>query len=191
MKKKNRICINLLIVMGFALILANSCKKDSSTALSLGDSYMGGKVAYILVNSDPGYDANVPHGLISATTDQSTGIMWWNGSSSITGAIAIAFGTGNTNTNTIVTSQGAGSSYAAKLCSDLVLGGYSDWYLPSKDELFILYTNRLVIGNFASSQYWSSSEVSTGSALLQGFSSGIQGGGGKGVLANVRAVRSF
>jgi hypothetical protein len=48
-----------------------------------------------------------------------------------------------------------------------------------------------VIGNFASSSYWSSSEVSTGSAFLHGFSSGIQGSGGKGFLANVRAVRSF
>jgi len=187
---KNRICIRLLIALGLVLILTNSCKKDNSTALLAGDSYLGGKVAYILVNSDLGYDANVPHGLIAAPTDQSAGIIWWNGSSSITGAIATAYGTGNANTNTIVTSQGAGS-YAAKLCSDLVLGEYSDWYLPSKDELFILYTNRLLIGNFASTSYWSSSEFSTGSALLHGFSSGNQGSGGKGYLANVRAVRSF
>jgi hypothetical protein len=190
MKNKSRISIYMLFVLGFTLILANGCKKDSSTVLLVGDSYMGGKIAYILVNGDAGYDAKVQHGLISATTDQSTSIMWWNGTSSVTGAIATAYGTGNANTNTNVASQGAGS-YAAKLCSDLVSGGYSDWYLPSKDELFILYTNRVVIGNFASSSYWCSSEVSTGSALLHGFSSGIQGSGGKGFLANVRAVRSF
>jgi hypothetical protein len=190
MREKSRICINLLVVTGFVLLLLNSCKKDNSTVLAVGDSYMGGKIAYILASSDPGYNADVQHGLIAAPTDQSTGIMWWNGSSSVTGATAIIFGTGNANTQTIVTSQGAGS-YAAKLCSDLVLGGYDDWYLPSKDELFILYTNRIVIGGFASSSYWSSSEVSTGSAMLHGFSSGIQGSGGKGYLANVRAVRSF
>lgn len=190
MKKENRIRICLLIIMGFGLIITNSCKKDNSTALSVGDSYLGGKVAYLLVNGNSGYDTNVQHGLIAAPTDQSTGIMWWNGTSSVTGASATAFGTGNANTNSIVTSQGAGN-YAAKLCSDLASGGYNDWYLPSKDELFILYTNRLVIGNFAASSYWSSSEVSTGSAFLHGFSSGIQGTGGKGFIANVRAVRSF
>ena len=176
--------------MGIVLITANSCKKDNSTTLSLGDSYQGGKIAYILKNTDPGYDAIIQHGLISAPTDQSTGIMWWNGTSSVTGATATAYGTGNANTNTIVASQGAGS-YAAKLCSDLALGSYSDWYLPSKDELFILYTNRVVIGNFESSNYWCSSEVSTGTALLYSFSINLQGSGGKGFLANVRAVRSF
>jgi hypothetical protein len=190
MRKKIKICINLLFVTGFVLILINSCMKDKSTTLSVGDSYMGGKVAYILMSSDPGYNADVQHGIIAAPSDQSAGIMWWNGSSSVTGATAISLGTGNANTQTIVTSQGAGN-YAAKLCSDLVLGGYSDWYLPSKDELFILYTNRLLIGGFASSSYWSSSEVSTGSAFQHGFSSGMQGSGGKGFLANVRAVRSF
>lgn len=190
MKKKDGICFYLLIAMGFGLILTNGCKKESSTALSVGESYQGGKVAYLLVNGNPGYDANVQHGLIAAPTDQSTGIVWWNGSSSVTGATATVFGTGNANTNTIVTSQGAGS-YAAKLCSDLVLGGYSDWYLPSKDELFILYTNRLLIGHFDSSNYWCSSEVSTGTAFLYSFSINLQGSGGKGYLANVRSVRTF
>jgi hypothetical protein len=190
MKMEKRNCISFLVAMGLVLTSANSCKKDNSTTLSVGDSYQGGKVAYILKASDPGYDANVSHGLIAASTDQSAGIMWWNGTSSVTGATATAYGTGNANTNTIVASQGAGN-YAAKLCGDLVLGGYSDWFLPSKDELFILYTNRIVIGNFASTSYWSSSEVSTGSAMLDGFSTGIQGSGGKGFLANVRAVRSF
>jgi hypothetical protein len=190
MKKKSGIRICLFILMGFGLIITNSCKKEKSPALSVGDNYQGGKIAFLLVSGNSGYDANVQHGLIAAPSDQSTGIIWWNGTSSVTGATATAFGTGNANTNTIVASQGAGS-YAAKLCSDLSSGGYSDWYLPSKDELFILYTNRVVLGNFAASSYWSSSEVSTGSAFLHGFSSGTQGTGGKGFLANVRAVRSF
>jgi hypothetical protein len=42
-------------------------------------------------------------------------------------------GTGNTNTNLIVAVQGNGN-YAAKICYDLVLNGYSDWFLPSRDE---------------------------------------------------------
>ena len=190
MKKKNRTRNYLLILMGFIFLSTNSCKKENDTVLKIGDGYQGGIVAYLLVQGDAGYEANVPHGLIAAPTDQSTGIMWWNGSSTITGATATSYGTGNANTNTIVTSQGAGT-YAAKLCSDLVLGGYSDWYLPSKDELFILYTNRLIIGHFDSSNYWCSSEVSTGTAFLYSFSINLQGSGGKGYLANVRSVRTF
>ena len=190
MKKERRISIRLWVFMGIVLIAVNSCKKDNSTILSVGDSYQGGKVAYLLVNGNSGYDANVQHGLIASLADQSTGIMWWKGASSITGATATAYGTGNANTNTIVASQGAGN-YAAKLCSDLVSGGYGDWYLPSKDELFILYTNRILIGKFESSSYWCSSEVSTGTAFLYSFSINLQGSGGKGFLGNVRAVRAF
>ena len=190
MKMERRISNCLLVFMGIVLIAATSCKKDEPTVLSVGDSYQGGKVAWLLVNGNPGFDANVQHGLIAALTDQSTGIIWWNGASSLTGATATAYGTGNANTNTIVASQGAGN-YAAKLCSDLVSGGYNDWYLPSKDELFILYTNRVLIGNFDNSNYWCSSEVSAGTALLYSFSINLQGSGGKGFLANVRAVRTF
>ena len=98
------------------------------TTPSIGDNFQGGKVAYIFVSGDPGYVVGETHGLIAAPSDQGTSIQWYNGSTT-TGAIATALGTGNANTTAIVTNQGAGS-YAAKICSDLVLGGYSDWYLP-------------------------------------------------------------
>ena len=127
--------------------------------LIIGDVYKGGIIAYFLQSGDPGYDANVRHGIIAATSDQITGIQWYNGSYTTTGATATAIGTGNANTNLIVTNQGAGS-YAAKLCSDLVLNGYSDWYLPSTGELHKLFVNKASIGGFANYFYWSSSETS-------------------------------
>jgi hypothetical protein len=165
-------------------------KSAKINVISIGDSYKGGKIAYILQVGDPGYVAAEAHGLIAAPSDQSTGIQWYNGGYTITGATATALGTGNDNTATIVASQGAGN-YAAKLCSDLVLGGYANWYLPSKDELNKLYINKVAIGGFANENYWSSTEASINGAWKQHFSSGMQGNLYKNNDYHVRAVRAF
>ena len=132
MKKKTGVFIYTLIIMGFLLFLVISCKKKDTTtppALAVGQSYEGGIIAYIYVSGDPGYVSGETHGLIATPSDQSASITWYNGSFIQTNATSAS--SGSTNTNTIVSVQGPGN-YSAKLCYDLVLGGYSDWYCQAK-----------------------------------------------------------
>ena len=76
-------------------------------------------------------------------------------------------------------------------CRNLNLNGFNDWYLPSKTELNQLYNQRTAIGGFASSFYWSSTEVSNYGAWGQDFGDGFQDANFEDYTGYVRAIRSF
>jgi hypothetical protein len=162
----------------------------SAVPIVVGGSYGGGVIAYILQPGDHGYSTTTPHGLIAAPTDQSVDISWQYDGNTLTGATGTAIGTGQANTTTIVATLGAGS-YAAKLCDDLVLNGYSDWYLPSKDELNKLYINRAEIGGLDGYAYWCSSEVDLNVGWILIVEYGNFYNQTKGSTHYIRAVRAF
>jgi hypothetical protein len=161
----------------------------------LGSTYEGGKVFYIFQPGDePSYVAGETHGLIAAPSDIPS-----NAYRIVVGCYgdygtSTALGTGAANTTKLLACNDAVN--AAKLVDALTDGGYSDWYLPSKDELNKLYLNRNLVGNFTDwiGWYWSSSEfylAPASHAWFQRFSDGSQDGEGKGYQKGIRAIRSF
>jgi len=154
----------------------------------IGQSYQGGILTYILQAGDPDYDSNVPHGLIAAPSDQ-VAAQWGCLYLEITGAEGTAIGTGAQNTIDIMNGCST-AGIAARLCGDLVLGGYSDWYLPSNNELNKLYINRVGLGMDLYS-YWSSKEVGSDNAVCHDFANGGQFQTFKSQGSGVRAIRAF
>ena len=88
---------------------------------------------------------------------------------------------------------------AKTACDELILNGYSDWHLPTKEELNALYVNlkQLGVGGFAPKYYWSSSEyISTGAigyaiAWRQNLNYGTPDFVNQNDGFQVRAVRAF
>lgn len=130
-----------------------------------------------------------------------------NGSNSVVGT-STDLGTGDSNTEALVKAMGnivysksSGNKqteeYAAKACYDYSVTQdgviYDDWFLPSRDELNLLYTvlQENDLGNFEKNAYWSSSEYNGTNSWLQYFYSGYQYAY---VLSNkhyVRPIRAF
>ncbi len=127
----------------------------------------------------------------------------WGGYGTEVGGTGTAVGTGASNTEKIVAKFGNAEpyerniDYAAKLCADLVVtkGGvtYDDWFLPSRDELNLMYQNlkKNNLGGFSEDNYWSSSEYYAYFAWYQHFSDGNQDGNDRYRSSRVRPVRAF
>jgi hypothetical protein len=148
--------------------------------VQVGSFYQGGVVFYVDGNG---------HGLIAATNDQSIGALWGCEGTSMTTLNIV--GTGLVNTETIYVSC-PDANIAARICYDVDINGYTDWYLPSKDELDLIYQNQAAIGGFNNGLYWSSSQATPTTAHYKNFSNGTSSSNFKeGYFYRVRAIRSF
>jgi len=188
MIKKQTILFAFLL---FATINFFAQNKNASK-YSIGQNIpeLGGIIFYL--------DSTGKHGLVCADKDQSTGSKWHHGAFTNTKTFDSIVGSGKDNTAKIIVSQGT-KPYAAQLCYDLSLGGFSDWYLPSKKELSLMFTNigrgakapNKDVGNFAEDFYWSSTELDLNFAWAQYFLIGNIFTDLKNHDCRVRAVRSF
>jgi hypothetical protein len=163
-------------------------KVPAPVVYTIGQSALGGIIAYITGGGSSGTS-----GFVITSTDVSTSAQWGCQGTTISGADGTAIGTGNQNTIDIMAGC-ATAGIAARLCGDLTEGGYSDWYLPSKDELEQIWLNRTAIGGLAMAQYWASTENNTDNtkAWEIDYATGIlYGGKDKSSTGYVRAIRSF
>lgn len=165
----------------------------------VGDVAHGGIVFWV--------DETGEHGLVCSQADlESTAGDFtheWSAAPSITGASAgfnvpngnvDGKGAGVMNTILIISSDRADGDSAARLCANFIEGSYGDWYLPSKGELHLIYSNLHLagLGNFAvDNNYWSSTESVITEAVSQWFGVGSQDDDVKTNTRRVRAIRAF
>jgi hypothetical protein len=182
--------ILFLLAFNISVLISISQTSVNKKIMAIGDSFQGGKIGYLLKTGDTGFDTKIQHGIIVSPKELSDGSEWGCVEKIIAGSDATAIGKGNQNTNEIVVAC-TQAGIAARKCSNLELNGYSDWYLPSKEELNKLYLNRVKIGSFTDAFYWSSSESDATYAWGQDFYDGTQGKVSKDSAGHVQAVRTF
>ncbi len=163
----------------------------------IGDLAHGGIVLWV--------DESGEHGLVCSQNDlegsNNDFSHVWSTANIITGATGGEFasgtdgkGAGVMNTILIVSADREDTDSAARLCADLLEGGYGDWYLPSKGELNLMYTNLHLNSEGGFNEfgiYWSSSEVTSSQAWRQYFNNGNLIDAEKDLPSRVRAIRAF
>ena len=151
----------------------------------IGDTGPGGGIIFY----DKGNNSGGWQYLEAAPADI-TKTQWQSSSTDISGT-QDTIGSGKENTRLLI----RGTVRAAMICEQYSLGGFQDWFLPSKGELDLMYINLKMIrnmGNFVDDWYWSSTQASRYNAWGQQFSGGAQDSyRGKDNTYSVRPIRQF
>lgn len=162
--------------------------------LQVGDTFGGGIIVYILGPADTSYTPGEKHSLIAGLSDIGSDIPWGCHGTLIRSfpgkGTSDGLWTGAKNTANII-SVCTTAGIAARLCSDLVQNQYDDWHLPSKNEIQLVY-NILVFYGLFQGVYWTSTEVSSGTAWSFNFANNSYSqSSSKGDGLRVRPVRYF
>ena len=170
------------------------------TKVSLGSVYTVGSIgpASGIIFYDKGsYSEGWRY--LEAHTADFTGVQWGANGTAIGGTMA-GLGDGKRNTELIIgrLNRSGEENRAAQLAAILKIGGFTDWYLPSRDELDLMYKNlkQRERGNFSDVWYWSSSESDSSRSWVQHFGDGRQttdayGARSKAASHSARAIRRF
>jgi uncharacterized protein len=166
----------------------------STAGYSVGDT---GPAGGFIFYENPNYAKDGWRYLEAAPFDQSAGASWGCFRRAIPGARGTAIGTGKQNTMDMLAACTEPGS-AADLCAKLSLNGVRGWFLPSRDELALMYRNLKaarngdfqdggVTDNFT---YWASSQQTADMAAHIDFADlGRQHGDDKDFPRRVRAIR--
>ena len=160
----------------------------------IGEYFEGGIVFHIYRDS-----LGIEHGLIVSQSDLSMDSQW-SSIDTLIGNNAKSTWNGFSNTQAISNDTTILIS-AAKACKNLVQANYSDWYLPSIDELYIMFSHRFDINRRLSqvngsqfiglSYYWSSTELDKTDALSVNTITGVIAQDAKSTMKKVRAIRKY
>ena len=156
-------------------------KPVANKSYAVGDTGPAGGIVFSV--TDDGL-----HGLEAAPVDQGSA-EWGCLATDVPGASGWGIGWGDDNTTDILSY--CTGTIAAKLADNYFLNKYQDWYLPSRDELSLLYARKDIVGGFTSDKYWSSSENGSGFAWFQDFNLLNVTSDAKGAVYGVRAIRTF
>lgn len=172
-----------------------------------GKLFEGGLLFYLNTNDGSG--------LVAATEDQlreniSSCCATWGALQFDTGAIGAEIGDGVINSQKVISVYNAESiptkDIAIQLCMDLELNGFSDWFLPSRGELNLMWENLADydgdglnsgrgdpgnLGGFVDNVYWSSTEHNESFARMLRFNEGTSTFPMKSAFGNIRAARAF
>jgi hypothetical protein len=162
----------------------------------IGEQFGGGVIFHLWKDA-----LGNEHGLIVDISDLSNSQVWSNEFFIGIGNSARSTWNGNANSLSIV-AQPSHTNSAASICLASNNNGFSDWYLPSVDELSLLWQNRFGVNLMLASIsgavelldlfYWSSREFNDFRAWIFDFNLGNSDTEGKSsVVPVVRAVRSF
>ena len=177
-----KLYIKIFFMVFFSMTFL-SCGKSKH---KIGSIYKGGYVFKINMFG---------HGLCAAPKDYVKPVSWGCYGTLINGADGEKIGTGKQNTDDILAGCSQYGPFAAKVCDELIVDSYEDWYLPSVEELMLMQRELYVqgFGGFKPGDYWSSTQNFSLGAWKVDFTSGEKGNNvnkaNTGV--NVRAIRSF